>query len=127
MNLKEGKRSKLILILFCVLSFVAGGINGFLGTGGGIIFIFMLSFLTKNNAKDNYATSLCATLFISFLGLFAYLKNSNVDFKIIGQVGLPAMLGGAFGALLVDKIQTKWLNAIFAGLIIYSGFSMLFR
>ncbi len=127
MNLKENKRKKLILILFCTLSFVAGGINGFLGTGGGIIFIFMLSFLTKNKAKDNYATSLCATLFISFLGLFAYFKNSNIDFIIIGQVGLPAVLGGVIGALLVDKMQTKWLNAIFAGLIIYSGINMFFK
>ena len=127
MNLKKNKRKMLLLALFCALSFVAGATNGFLGTGGGIIFIFMLSFLTKNKAKDNYATSLCATLFISFIGLFAYLKNSNIDFKIIGQVGLPAILGGAIGALLVDKIQTKWLNAIFAGLIIYSGASMLFK
>lgn len=127
MNLKKNKRKYLILILFCVFSFVAGGLNGFLGTGGGIVFIFMLSFLTENKAKDNYATSLCATLFISFIGLFAYLKNSNVDFKIIGQVGLPAVLGGAIGALLVDKMQTRWLNAIFAGLIIYSGISMIFK
>ena len=105
----------------------AGGINGFLGTGGGIIFILMLTYLTKNDARDNYATSLCATLFISFLGLFAYLKSSNIDFAIIGQVGLPAILGGIIGALLVDKINARYLNIIFAGLIIYSGFNMLLK
>ena len=127
MNLKKNKRKHLTLILFFILSFVAGGLNGFLGTGGGIVFIFMLSLLTENKAKDNYATSLCATLFISFMGLFAYLKNSNVDFKIIGQVGLPAVLGGAVGAFLVDKMQTKWLNTIFAALVIYSGINMIFK
>ena len=127
MNLKRNKRKSLILILFCIFSFVAGGINGFLGTGGGIIFIFMLSFLTNNKTKDNYATSLCATLIISLIGIFAYIKNSNIDFKIIGQVGLPAILGGCVGALLVDKMQVKWLNAIFACLIIYSGINMLFK
>ncbi|MBO5440210.1 MAG: sulfite exporter TauE/SafE family protein [Clostridia bacterium] len=127
MNLKEGKRKKLILILFCIFSFLAGAINGFLGTGGGIIFIFMLSFLTKNRAKDNYATSICAVLFISLIGLISYFKNSNIDFNIISEVGLPAVVGGVVGALLVDKMQTKWLNIIFAGLIIYSGISMLFK
>ena len=127
MNLRKSKRKRLILALFCICSFVAGGINGFLGTGGGIIFIFMLSFLTQNKAKDNYATSLCATLFISIMGLIAYFKGSSVDFKIIGQVAFPALFGGAIGALLVDKMQIKWLNAIFAGIIIYSGISMIFR
>ena len=127
MNLKEGKRKKLILILFCIFSFLAVAINGFLGTGGGIIFIFMLSFLTKNRAKDNYATSICAVLFISLIGLISYFKNSNIDFNIISEVGLPAVVGGVVGALLVDKMQTKWLNIIFAGLIIYSGISMLFK
>ena len=56
-----------------------------------------------------------------------YFKNSNIDFKIISEVGLPAVVGGVVGALLVDKMQTKWLNIIFAGLIIYSGISMLFK
>ena len=127
MNLKEFKKKKLIFILFCLFCFLAGGISGFLGTGGGIIFIFMLSALTKNEDKDNYATSLCATLAISLTGLLAYLKNSNVDFEIIGQVWLPAVLGGALGAFLVDKMQARYLNAIFGALIVYSGFNMLLK
>ncbi len=127
MNLKKFKRKGLILALFCFLSFLAGGINGFLGTGGGIVFIFMLSGLTKNDAKDNYATSLCATLIFSLVGLYAYVKNASVDFQIISQVGIFAILGGVLGALAVDKIKTKYLNGIFALLIIYSGFNMLLK
>lgn len=127
MNLKEFKIKNLNLVLFILFSFVAGGINGFLGTGGGIIFIFMLSFLTKNENKDNYATSLSATLIISSVGLSAYLKNKCVDFSMIGQVFIPAILGGVVGALVVDKINAKYLNMIFALLIIYSGFSMIFK
>ncbi|MBR2024252.1 MAG: sulfite exporter TauE/SafE family protein, partial [Clostridia bacterium] len=113
--------------LFFLLSFVAGGINGFLGTGGGIIFIFMLSFLTNNESKNNYATSLCATFIISSVGVFTYLKNSNVDFSMIGQVFIPAISGGVFGALVVDRINVKYLNMIFALLIIYSGINLIIR
>ncbi len=127
MNLKNFKIKGLNIALFFLLSFIAGGINGFLGTGGGIIFIFMLSFLTKNDSKDNYATSLCATLIISSFGLISYLRGSCVDFSMIGQVILPAILGGIIGALLVDKMKVKYLNLIFALLIIYSGFSLIFR
>lgn len=127
MNLKEFKIKNLNFILFFILSFIAGGVNGFLGTGGGIIFIFMLSFLTKNENKDNYATSLCATLIISSIGLFSYLKNKCVDFSTIGQVWLPAVFGGIVGAVIVDKINAKYLNMIFSLLIIYSGFNMIFK
>lgn len=127
MNLRKFKIKNLSFALFCILSFVAGGINGFLGTGGGIIFIFMLSFLTNNESKDNYATSLCATFIISSIGIISYIKNSCIDFSIIGQVTLPAILGGILGALVVDKIKVKYLNMIFAFLIIYSGFSLLTR
>lgn len=126
MNLKEFKVKNLNVILFLLLSFVAGGINGFLGTGGGIIFIFMLSFLTKNDDKDNYATSLCATFIISSVGVFSYLKNERVDFSIIAEVAIPAIVGGIVGAMIVDKIKVKYLNMIFALLIIYSGFNLLF-
>lgn len=127
MNLKKLRIKNLPIILFCVFSFLAGAINGFLGTGGGIVFVFMLTYLTNNRTNDNYATSLCAVLFISFIGLFAYIRNTNVDFKIIGQVCLPAILGGIVGAILIDKLKPKWLNSIFAILIIYSGISMLFK
>ena len=87
----------------------------------------MLSFLTKNENKDNYATSLCATFIISSVGLISYLRRSCVDFSIIGEVLLPAIAGGIIGALLVDKMKVKYLNLIFALLIIYSGFNLLMR
>jgi uncharacterized membrane protein YfcA len=127
MNLKKFRIKHLSLVLFFLLSFVAGGINGFLGTGGGIIFIFMLSMLTDNDTKDNYATSLCAILIISSFGVIPYARRSLVDFAMIGQVALPAALGGIVGALLVDKMKVKYLNLIFALLIIYSGFCLIFR
>ena len=37
-----------IFLIFAVLSFLAGGINGFLGTGGGVLFIYtLLSFSVR--------------------------------------------------------------------------------
>lgn len=117
----------LSLVLFCILSFVAGGINGFLGTGGGIIFIYMLSLLTKNDKKDNFPTTLCATIPISLIALISYAKNENVDFATAGKYLIPCALGGLLGAFLVDRLKVKWLNTIFALLVIYSGACMILR
>ena len=115
------------LVLFCTLSFLAGGINGFLGTGGGIIFIYTLSNLTKNEQKDNFPTTLCATIPISLIALISYARNGNVDFDFAKGLIIPCALGGLLGAILVDKLKVKWLNTIFALLVIYSGTCMILR
>lgn len=127
MNFKNSRKKVLCTLLFCICSFFAGSVNGFLGTGGGIIFVLLLGALTKNNPKDNFATSLCATVILSLIGAFSYLGNSSIDFALIFRCGVFALAGGVLGAILLDKIKTRWLNLIFSLLIIYSGFCLIFR
>ncbi|MBO5375089.1 MAG: sulfite exporter TauE/SafE family protein [Clostridia bacterium] len=125
MDLELKKSGKGSVLLFCLLSFVAGGINGFLGTGGGIIFVYMLSLLTKNDKKDNFATTLCAVIPISIISLFAYSKGGNIDTDMIKTLIPSAILGGALGGFLTDKIKTKYLSICFSALVIYSGVCMV--
>ncbi len=126
LNLKNGNKA-LLTILFCLFSFIAGAINGFVGTGGGIIFIFILNLLTENDKKDNFSSTLLAIVPISLVGIYAYFVAGSVDFSVLSVVSLPALFGGLLGAFLTDKLKLKWLNLIFGGLIIYSGINMLVR
>ena len=127
MNFKKFGRKNLPLILFCAFSFIAGGINGFLGTGGGIILVLMLSYLTNNTQRDNLATSLCATIVFSLFSSISYGQRGNIDFPLILKIAIPTAIGGLVGAYLVDKLSTRALSVIFAALMIYSGFSMIFK
>lgn len=122
---KLGKYSAFALL--CLFSLIAGGINGLLGTGGGIVFVYMLSLLTDNNSKDNFATTLCATLPVSAISAIIYFKNSHVDADLLLKLAIPAVIGGVVGAFIVDKINKKWLNVIFAVLVIYSGICMVLK
>lgn len=126
MNLK-GTHKILGLLAFSLGSFVAGGINGFLGTGGGILFVFLLSSLTKNEKKDIYASTLCATIPISLIGIFAYYNAGAINFSLLKGISIFTVLGGLLGAFLVGRLNTKYLNAIFSVLIIYSGINMIIR
>ncbi len=119
---------KLVFIfVFSVLSFLAGGVNGFLGTGGGIIFVYTLSLITNNDKKDNFAQTLCATIPISAITLFNYAKAEMVDYSLMKEIWLPCALGGLVGAVLVERLKLPWLKGIFAILVIYSGTCMIFR
>lgn len=126
MNFKL-KNKGLAFFIFAIFSFLAGGLNGFLGTGGGIVFVILLSLITKNEQKDNLATTLCATLPISMIGLIYYIKSESVDFSLIGKILVPSIVGGVVGAILVDRLSTRLLNLIFSLLIIYSGFRLIFQ
>ena len=121
-------RHKIIFfVIFALISFLAGGINGFLGTGGGIAFVYALSLTTDNEQKDTFATTLCATVPISAIALFGYAKEGQVDFELMGKIWLPCIVGGLLGAFLVDRLRLEWLKGIFAALVIYSGACMIFK
>ena len=126
LNLKNDKKI-FALFLLCALAFVGGSLNGFVGTGGGIVFIFTLSLLTKNEKKDNYVTTLFSIIPISLIGSFSYFSGGGVDISILNSAYLPSIFGGVLGALLVDKIRVKWLNLFFGVLVIYSGINLLIR
>lgn len=115
------------IVLFCLLSLLAGGINGFLGTGGGIILVYMLGAFTDNDKKDSFATTLCAVIPMSIISLFAYSKGGNIDTDMIKMLVTPAIVGGALGALITDKIKTKYLSVAFSALVIYSGVCMVMK
>lgn len=123
----KGKHRVLSLLLFCLASFLGGALNGFVGTGGGIIFVFLLTLMTKNEKKDSYATTLASIIPISLVGSISYFSGGSVDFELLKGAYLPAIFGGVLGALLVEKLRLKFLNLLFGGLVIYSGITMLMR
>ena len=116
-----------IFLAFSALSFLSGGLNGFLGTGGGILFIYTLSWLGDNDKKVNFSTTLFATFIISLITVIRYAKHGMVDISLGKELFIPCAAGGILGALVLDKINVDWLNGIFAVLVIYSGTCMILR
>ena len=126
--IKELLNKKLVkAILFCIISFIAGGINGFVGTGGGILLVFALCGILKLDKKDAFAVSLCITVPISAIALFNYWRADNISFNLLEDMWLAVLLGGILGAFLVEKMKANWLSGIFAILVIYAGTCLIFK
>ncbi len=108
---------------------LGGFINGLVGAGAGIVFVFVLRYLFSEGGADGerdiFALSLSAVFFVTLFSVFFYLANGNMHISSASSLILPAALGGLAGAVLLGKINTALLRAVFAVLIIYSGFSMM--
>lgn len=99
----------------------AGFLNGFLGTGGGIILMFALSFV-QIDEHDKFATVIASILPMSLISTLFY----DISISSAQKWLLPGMLGGIVGAFLLDKIKIKWLNKLFAIMVIWAGIHFIF-
>ena len=109
-----------------VLGLVIGTVNGFFGSGGGIIAVQAMEKLGVEQKKA-HATSLLVILPLSIASAVIYFLSGSVSFEgstwfLLGG----ACAGGLVGALLLDKLKGEWVNAIFTLLIIASGIRMVF-
>lgn len=111
-----------------LVGLAAGFINGLLGAGGGIVLVYGLRaiFAAKRiDVQGIYAMIPVAILPLSALSAWQYFHAGH--FAGISPLPylLPAALGGACGAFLQRKLQTRTLNRIFAALVLTSGILMV--
>ncbi len=105
---------------------LAGIVNGLLGTGGGIILIFLLGKIMKNiERKDIFATTLTVTLVLSVVSIFVYMKKggfyiSQDSLKYVISAGI----GGFIGAFLLEKLKVGFVKKLFGVLVIVAGLNM---
>lgn len=119
---------KLKFILISVTAgLVVGFTNGFLGAGGGMLLVPMLSWLLKMDAKNAHATAVFVMMPICLISGITYLINGVVDFAVLLPVAMGTIIGGIIGSLLLKKVANKWLNYIFYVVMICSGVWMIIR
>ncbi len=129
-SLSEGKNNSM-MNFFLVLSGVAAGIlNGFVGSGGGIILIFAMTAFTAlpHNAetvKTRFATAVASILPLSAVSVYFYVKKGAVSLSDAAPFLLSAVIGGVIGSLLMDKIPAKTLRLVFSALMIWAGIRII--
>ncbi len=105
--------------------FVASALAGLFGTGGGILTIFALLQFYKMSITAANASSKIIGLTGTISTLLVFLQTGLINF----QVGIPLMIGSAFGgyagAHTAIKKGDKRVKKIFLALIIILGVKML--
>ena len=118
------------LTIFIIAGFFAGFINGFFGTGGGIVIVALLTFFALPPDKV-FASSNFTILLLSGVSLYFYIKNGTLNAELIPKffkgAFFPALVGGATGGILLKKAKGSFLQKLFSLLVIIGGIGRIFK
>lgn len=126
------------IALLSAVGLAAGVVNGFLGTGGGVVVILWLGYLRAaaekkkespitGSSKQDCSLALASILPMSAASLFSYYKSGSLKPEASAKFLVPAALGGLLGAFLLKRISVTWLKRVFAVLMAVSGAIMISR
>ncbi len=118
------------LIALCgIISVLGGMLNGLIGTGAGIVYVFLFSLLYANDErkekKDVFASCLLTTLPVCFISSFIYAKSYFSLSKDMLFLVPSAFFGGMCGAYFLNKIKNVTVVKMFACLTGISGVIMI--
>ena len=108
----------------------AGLANGLLGAGGGIIAVYALNMVFRDeitDVREVFANALCVMLPISAVSCVGYALMGEISADGLGAFIIPAILGGLCGGVLLGRIKAGALKKLFAAIVIYSGIMMIIK
>lgn len=105
---------------------ITGFLNGFFGSGGGLIAVPLLS-KSGMEQKKAHATSIALTLSLSIVSTGFYFYKDAIDLKTAIKYIPTGLIGAFIGTLILKKIKPDTLKKIFAAILVFSGVWMMFR
>lgn len=108
-----------------VIGIVAGVFSALFGVGGGIVIVPLLVALAGFAARPASATSLAAIGVTALVGTIAYAFHGHVEVAYAALVGLPAAAGAVISATLQQRMPSRGLTLVFAGLLLVLGVWLL--
>ncbi|MBR5012378.1 MAG: sulfite exporter TauE/SafE family protein [Clostridia bacterium] len=104
-----------------LLGSIIGFVNGFLGSGGGMIAVPMLEKIKNLETKKAHATAVAVMFPFSVISGVVYIFNFELDWLILGIMIVAATLGGMLGCFALKKMPGKVIRGIFAVLMAFAG------
>jgi uncharacterized protein len=105
----------------------AGLFSGLFGVGGGSVIVPLLVLLLGYGERMATATSLAAIVFVAAFAASAQGLYGNVDVRDAALVGIPAIAGVLAGTWLQQRLPTRTIGLMFAGLLVASAVELVLR
>ncbi len=96
---------------------LCGGMNGFFGSGGGVIAVPVLEH-DGCSPQQAHASSVALIFVLSLVTTAVYWMNGGLDFGTAWQYVPWGLMGAVAGSLFLRRISSVWLHRVFGMLII---------
>lgn len=120
MSKKVGRTVTLV-----VVGLLIGFVNGYLGAGGGMLLVPLLSTVAGLNERNAHATAIATILPTCIASAAIYAQTGALQNAPIASVVGGVVLGGAVGAVLLKYAGNKALSTVFYLVMILAGLKML--
>lgn len=129
-KLKTAKTNLMKYSLKTVLISIGAGlfvgfVNGFLGAGGGMLLVPILTLLLGLESRVAHSTAVFVIAPICLISGITYIVKGVVDWHILLPVAIGTIIGGIAGTFLLKKLKNDIINIIFWCVMIFSGVWML--
>lgn len=110
-----------------LIGLIAGIVNGFFATGGGMILLPAFTNLLYIDDRKSRGTSILCILPMVLTSSIFYYQGNYINWKVALLCALGGGLGGFIGAKLLKKIPPKVLKTMFIIFLIYISYNMIFK
>ena len=109
-----------------LIGIVAGLVNGFFASGGGMILVPAFYYILKLNEVESRATSVFCILPMVLASSIFYYKGNFMDWRLGILCAIGGIIGGMIGSKLLKKVDEKYLKISFILFLIYVSYKMIF-
>lgn len=115
------------ILLISLLGAAVGAITGFVGVGGGFLYVPALIVLGGLAVKEAIGTSLVLIMLSCIAAVARYHGSARFDWRAIALFSALAFVGVAAGSRLVPHVSSHALRKGFAGFLLVVGALVLLR
>ena len=126
-NKKEAKVAYTKVWILYLIGSSVGIVSGMLGIGGGSLIMPLLILLGFDAKKAAYAVSFVIP-FSSLGAFFTYLQFINMNWLLLADVTVAALLGGYLGGKVMHfNLSQKHIKKLIGGLLYIIAFKIIFK
>jgi len=109
-----------------MLTGLAGGtLAGFMGVGGGIVMVPMLTGLLGVGQYAAHGTSLALIFPIAVAGVIPYAVRGDVDWPLVGTIAAGSVVGVYVGARAMLRVPARQLRQAFGVVMLAAAARLL--